>query len=98
MIDEDICDPILEELREISKTIKELRQLVSQQINIENTNNILLRKIIECQSVEDIKSEAVNIDVDKYLNKNLLIINSSRDEGIRITKMISAKMHGKFVV
>lgn len=47
MFDHEIYDPILEELWSISETMKELEMLISQQKNIENANNLLLRKLLE---------------------------------------------------
>lgn len=95
MLDEEFYDPVVEELQGILKSIEELKELVSQQISIESANNFLLRKILESQFKNNLKQETINIDSGKYLKGNLLIINSSKDEGLRVAEMISSNLGGK---
>ena len=94
MFDDEIYDPILEELRSISETMKELEKLISQQISIENANNFLLRKLLENPNDRNLGKSIESIDVNKYLYKDILFINSSQDESIKNEKKIATGMEG----
>ena len=98
MFDDEVYDPVLEELKNISASVRELQKLISQEISIENANNILLRKLLEQQS--DKKDEYIisTFPIDKYINKNLLIMNPSKEVGLQIAKQMSSNMQGNFVV
>lgn len=98
MFCDEIYDPILEELRSISETMKELEKLISQQISIENANNFLLRKLLENPNDRNLGKSIESIDVDKYLYKDILFINSSQDETIKNAKKIATGMEGEFII
>ena len=66
VIDEDICDPILEELREISKTIKELRQL---NITVKQNEQILYQG-----KTEDIPKEISEMEYKKIYFEGVDVI------------------------
>ncbi|MFQ8662007.1 MAG: hypothetical protein ACLR9S_00175 [Lachnospiraceae bacterium] len=97
MFDDEIYDPVLEELRGISASMKELEKLLLQQISIENANNVLLRKLVQ-RNFENSGKTMINLDFNQFSNKNILIINSSKEESLEIAKKISAETPGKFVV
>lgn len=92
--DEDMYDPVLEELKGISCYLKEIKLLMKKQIKIENMNNVLLRKINK-DSMDD---KMIEHNVDYYLNKNLLIINDFKMETISFAKKISKKMNSKLII
>lgn len=63
----EFYDPVVEELQVISKSLEELKDLISQQISIESANNFLLKKIYEKQNEEHNNYEKYNINPEKLL-------------------------------
>lgn len=87
---------VVEELKEISSSIKELKSLVKQQIKIDSMNNILLKKICYSKDKSSNNKEIEDREIEKYINKNLLFINKSKDEAIyflnRLRKINDSKV------
>lgn len=97
MFDEEMYDSMLDELKSITKSMKEIKELISQQISVENKKYILLQKILEGQNQTTFLDEKINLDLNKYADKNLLIINSSSRLSFNIAKKITTNIKGKFV-
>lgn len=98
MFDDEIYDPVLEELKDISVSMRELQKLISQEISIANANNILLRKLLEQQSKKDNENKIANLQINKFMHKNLLIINPSKEVGLEIAKQVTSNLEGNFSV
>lgn len=94
---EELYDPVLEELKGISALLKEIEKLVEQQISIESTNTILLKKLVERGN--DIKHvHSMQYERDTCLQNNFLIIDSSIEKGIELAKEITSNINGKFMI
>lgn len=93
----EFYDPVVEELQVISKSLEELKDLISQQISIESANNFLLKKIYEKQNEEHNNYEKYNINPEKYSQGDLLIKHFSKNEGIRVAEIITSGIGAKLI-
>lgn len=98
MFDDEIYDPVLEELKSISVSMRELQKMISQEISIANANNILLRKLLEQQGDKKDEDVISTLQIDKYVHNNLLVINPSKESGLEIAKQVASNKQGKFSV
>ena len=97
MFDDEIYDPVLDELQSISGSVKELCNLLEQQISIERANNVLLRRLLQ-QQISDTQSKCLEeLDVIQFKEKNILVVDSSKDNCFKLASKI-ADMNNKRVI
>lgn len=97
MFDDEIYDPVLDELRSLTGEMKELHNLLEQQISIERANNMLLRRLLQ-QQLSDVQGKRLEeLDTIQFKEKNILVVDSSRDNCFEFADKI-ARMNNKKVI
>ena len=89
---EELYDPVLEELNIISGTLRQLECLLKKQNKIEKMNNILLQKIYNNLSQYETENKIDDCVLEKYTNKNLLILGNSKNEAVSTAKKIPCEI------
>lgn len=98
MFDEEVYDPVVEELDSISKQMAEIQRLLEQQVKIEISNNMLLRKILKRQFSEHFECNLQGVIVENYKEKNMLLINGSIETCKKVAKKIAESTNKRFIV
>ena len=89
--------PVEDELNSISKQMIEIQRLLEQQIKIESSNNMLLRKLLKHQISEQLACNFQEIIIDNYKEKNVLVVNDSLEECKKIAKKIAETTNKRLI-
>lgn len=98
MYDFEIFDSMYGELQNISKKMDEIKELLNQQIKVENVNNILLRMLLTGEKIEYSSPNLFENVQKDYRDKNTLIINPSKKESIKFARMITSNISNNFFI